>query len=308
MSDRLRLILDVDTGTDDALALAYAVSHPDIELVAVTTVAGNIGVGQTTANTVAVLDWLGAVDVPVHRGASRPLARPHRDAIYFHHEGGLGGARLQPSARPMGRDRGPAAIIRLSFEYPGELTLVCAGPLTNLAIALNVEPSLVDRLAGVVVMGGAYSVPGNTTPSSEFNILVDPEAALQVFAAPFKSLIAVGLDVTERVFLHRGDWDAVAGKHSLPPSAGLLGEVGRFAFQDLSRDRFALHDPLAVQVSLMPDLVHVEPSEISIDVEGETVGQTRVVGHGQVHVAVDVEHERAASDFRSVVGLPQQTS
>jgi inosine-uridine nucleoside N-ribohydrolase len=307
VSDRVRLVLDVDTGTDDALALAYAVSHPDIELVAVTTVAGNIGVEQTTANTLAVLDWLGADDVPVHRGASRPLARPHRDAIYFHHEGGLGGARLQPSRRQIGRDRGPAAIVRLSYEHPGELTLVCAGPLTNLAIALNVEPTLVDRLAGVVVMGGAYAVPGNTTPSSEFNILVDPEAALQVFAAPFKSLIAVGLDVTEQVFLHRGDWNVVAGEHALPPSAGLLGEVGRFAFQHLSRDRFALHDPLAVQVSLMPDLVRVEPSEISIDAVGETAGQTRVVGQGQVHVAVEVEGERAARDFRSIVGLPQQT-
>ncbi len=307
MSDRLRLILDVDTGTDDALALAYAISHPDVELVAVTTVAGNTGIDLTTANTLAVLDWLGAHEVPVHRGASRPLARPHRDAIYFHHEGGLGGARLDSSSRQEGRDRGPAAIIRLSREFPGELTLVCAGPLTNLAIALNVEPSLVDRLAAVVVMGGAYTVPGNTTPSSEFNILVDPEAALQVFAAPFKSLIAVGLDVTEQVFLHRGDWDAVSGEHALPPAAGLLGEVGRYAFQDLSRDRFALHDPLAVQVALMPDLVRVEASEVSVESEGEIIGQTRVAGPGHVNVAVDVESDRAASDFRSVVGLPPQT-
>lgn len=306
MSDRLRLILDVDTGTDDALALAYAVSHPRIELVAVTTVAGNIGIDLTTANTLAVLDFLGAHDVPVHRGASRPLARPHRDAIYFHHEGGLGGARLEPSARPQGRDRGPAAIIRLSHEYPGELTLVCAGPLTNLAIALNVEPSLVERLAAVVVMGGAYSVPGNTTPSSEFNILVDPEAAAQVFSARFKSLFVVGLDVTEQVFLHRGDWDAVSGGHAHPPAAGLLGEVGRFAFQDLARDRFALHDPLAVQVGLLPDLVRVEPSEISIDTEGETIGQTRVVGPGQVNIAIHVDSDRAAADYRSVVGLPPQ--
>lgn len=307
MSDRLRLILDVDTGTDDALALAYAVSHPQIELVAVTTVAGNIGIDLTTANTLAVLDWLGAHDVPVHRGASRPLARPHRDAIYFHHEGGLGGARLKPSSRQEGRDRGPAAIIRLSHEFPGDLTLVCAGPLTNLAIALNVEPSLVDRLASVVVMGGAYAVPGNTTRSSEFNILVDPEAAVQVFEAPFKSLIVVGLDVTEQVFLHRGDWDAVAGEHSHPPAAGLLGEVGRFAFEDLSRDRFALHDPLAVQVGLMPDLVRVEPSAISIEAEGETIGQTRVVGPGRVNVAVDVDSDRATTNFRSVVGLPPQS-
>ena len=134
------VILDVDTGTDDALALAYAVASPRIDLVAVTTVAGNVDVEKTTANTLAVLDWLGAGDVPVHRGASRPLVRPHRDAIYFHDEGGLGGAQLPPSTRSIGADRGPAALIRLARQRPGELTLVTLGPLTNLAIALNVEP------------------------------------------------------------------------------------------------------------------------------------------------------------------------
>ena len=112
MTERVPVILDVDTGTDDALALAYAVMSPRIDLIAATTVAGNVDVEKTTANTLAVLDWLGAPDVPVHRGASRPLVRPHRDAIYFHDEGGLGGAHLPPSPRSIGADRGPAALIR----------------------------------------------------------------------------------------------------------------------------------------------------------------------------------------------------
>src|SRR3954451_25494874 len=176
------IILDVDTGTDDALALAFAVASPDVDLVAVTTVAGNVDVERATANSLAVLEWLGAGDVPVHRGASRPLVRPHRDASYFHDEGGLGGARLPTSMRSVGVDRGPAALIRLARQRPGELTLVALGPLTNLAIALNVEPSLPKLLKSVVIMGGAYTVPGNTTPAAEFNILVDPEAADQVFA------------------------------------------------------------------------------------------------------------------------------
>src|SRR5215212_1677322 len=188
------LILDVDTGTDDALALAYAHANPNIELVAATTVAGNIGVELATANTLAVLDFVGASSVPVHRGASHPLSRSHRDAIYFHHENGIGGAQIPASSREIGLDRGPAAMIRLARQRPGEITLVCLGPLTNLAIALNVEPGITELLAGVTLMGGAYNVPGNTTPAAEFNILVDPEAAEQVFAAPFKRLIAVGLD------------------------------------------------------------------------------------------------------------------
>jgi inosine-uridine nucleoside N-ribohydrolase len=155
VSEPVPLILDVDTGTDDALALAYAVESPAIDLVAVTTVAGNVGVDRTTANTLAVLDWLGATAVPVHRGASRPLCRPHRDAMYFHDEGGLGGARLPAAIREIGHDRGPAATIRLARQRPGELTLVTLGPLTNLAIALNVEPGLPDLFKAVVVMGGA---------------------------------------------------------------------------------------------------------------------------------------------------------
>lgn len=203
MTERERVVLDVDTGTDDALALAFVTRDPRVDLLAVTTVAGNIGVEQATANTLDVLDWLGAKGVPVHRGASRPLVRPHQDAAYFHDEGGLGGARLPRSTRETGPDRGPAAMIRLARQFPGEITLICLGPLTNLAIALNVEPTLADRLKAVVLMGGAYTVPGNTTPAAEFNILVDPEAAQQVFAAPFKQLISVGLDVTQKVSLTR---------------------------------------------------------------------------------------------------------
>ena len=234
VTEQVPVILDVDTGTDDALALGYAVASPRTELVAVTTVAGNVGVEKTTANTLAVLDWLGAGDVPVHRGASRPLVRPHRDAVYFHDEGGLGGctaSAVDTFCRGRPRARGSHSPCRLR---PRELTLVTLGPLTNLAIALNVEPNLPELLKSVVVMGGAYSVPGNTTPAAEFNILVDPEAAEQVFTARFPTLTTVGLDVTERVALTRDDWDAVnAALNHFLPSATLLREVGKFAFSRL---------------------------------------------------------------------------
>src|SRR5688500_8099753 len=204
------VILDVDTGVDDALALALAVRWSRVELIAVATVAGNVDVEQATRNTLTVLDWFGATDVPVHRGASRPLARPLITATHFHGEDGLGDANLPPSQRAIGTDRGPAAMIRLARARPGELTLVCVGPLTNLAIALNVEPSLPDLVAGVVIMGGAFWVPGNITPAAEFNICVDPDAAAQVFdAAPrFKHLTAIGLDVSHQTALTRADWRA----------------------------------------------------------------------------------------------------
>jgi purine nucleosidase len=304
VSERIPLVLDVDTGTDDALALAYAIASPEIELVAITTVAGNVDVEKTTANTLSVLDWLGAGDVSVHRGASRPLVRPHRDAIYFHDEGGLGGARLPTSTRSIGPDRGPAALIRLARQRPGELTLVALGPLTNLAIALNVEPRLPELLKSVVIMGGAYSVPGNTTPTAEFNILVDPEAANQVFAASFPTLTAVGLDVTEQVALTRDDWNAVNTGSSLPRTATLLREVGGSAFSKLGRDQFALHDPLSVAVAIDPSLIVVRELAIAVDTVEPELGRTRITRPGTVRVAASVDSMRALEEFRRTVGLP----
>jgi inosine-uridine nucleoside N-ribohydrolase len=304
VTEQVSLILDVDTGTDDALALAYAVASPRIDLVAVSTVAGNVDIEKTTANTLAVLDWLGAEDIPVHRGASRPLVRPHRDAIYFHDEGGLGGAQLPPSRRSIGADRGPAALVRLARLRPGELTLVTLGPLTNLAIALNVEPTLPELLKAVVVMGGAFTVPGNTTPAAEFNILVDPEAAEQVFSAPFPSLTVVGLDVTEQVALTRDDWEAVNVDSSLPPTARLLREVGAFAYSRLGRDQFSLHDPLSVAVAIDPTLIEVQELEIAVDAIEPERGRTKIVGPGTIRVAVSVEAQRALGEFRRTVELP----
>lgn len=304
MSERVPIFLDVDTGTDDALALAYAVASPRIDLVAVATVAGNVDVEKTTANTLSVLDWLGGENIPVHRGASRPLVRPHRDARNFHHEGGLGGAQLPPSTRSVGADRGPAALIRLARQNPGVLTLVTLGPLTNLAIALNVEPALPELLKSVVVMGGAFTVPGNTTPAAEFNILVDPEAAEQVFNAPFPNITAVGLDVTQRVALTRDDWDAVNAGGSLAPSASLLREVGNFAFSELGRDQFSLHDPLAVAVASDATLVDVRELAIAVDTVEPDRGRTRILGPGTVRVAMSVDAKRALEEFRRTVRLP----
>jgi purine nucleosidase len=261
-------------------------------------------VEKTTANTLSVLDWLGAEVIPVHRGASRPLVRPHRDASYFHGEWGLGGAQLPASTRAVGADRGPAAIIRLARQRPGELTLVALGPLTNVAIALNVEPRLPELLKSVVIMGGAFAVPGNTTPAAEFNILVDPEAADQVFSAPFPTMTAVGLDVTQQVALTRGDWDAVNADSTLPRPASLLREVGKSAFSKLGRDQFSLHDPLSVAVAIDPTLIAIRELAIFVDTVEPELGRTRIAGPGSVRVAASVDSERALEDFRRTVGLP----
>jgi purine nucleosidase len=305
VSAAIPLILDVDTGTDDALALAYAVESPDIDLIAATTVAGNVDVEQATANTLAVLDWLGASDVPVHRGASRPLVRSHRDARHYHGELGLGGAKFERSSRQEGADRGPAAIIRLARQRPGEITVVALGPLTNLAIALNVEPTLPELLKAVVLMGGAYKVPGNASPAAEFNIYADPEAAAQVFAAPFRDLTAVGLDVTEKVDISRELWDAVEAHPEIAPPVWLLKQVLGFGFTELGRERLVMHDPLAVAVTLNPELVQTEDATIDVETNDEEPGRTRIVGPGSVHVALEVDAARAVADLRQRLGLTE---
>ena len=308
MTAPMPLILDVDTGMDDALALAYAVASPVIELVAVTTVAGNVNVELATANTLRVLDWLGAAQVPVHRGASRPLTRTHRDASYFHGASGLGAADLPASRRDVGPDRGPAAIIRLARGRPGEITLVCVGPLTNLAIALNVEPNLPELLKSIVLMGGAYHVPGNVTAFAEFNIFVDPEAAAQVFATRFASLTAVGLDVTLQVALPSQDWDAIVCAVEPDPAADILRGIGKQTFQLLGRNEFPLHDPLATMVAVNPDLVRTEDVAVGVALDEPECGRTKVGGPGDVKVATAVDAAAALEEFRRTVGLPTATT
>lgn len=298
---RTPVILDVDTGIDDALALGLAVCSPEIELVAVTTLAGNADVTRTTANTLAVLDWLGASKVPVHRGASRPLTRQHRDAASVHGTHGLGTAALPQSDREVGRDRGPAAIIRLAGERPGEMTLVCVGPLTNLAIALNVEPALPRLLRRVVVMGGAYRVPGNVTPHAEFNIYVDPEAAAQVFATEFADLIVIGLDVTHQTALTRQTWERAAERADR--RSRLVVEVCRWSLLDRGQSAVYLHDPLALAVALDSALVTPERGNVEVVLEGEERGKTRVVAGDLARIAVAVDVERFLGLFEARLGL-----
>ncbi len=302
-SGGLPVIIDVDTGIDDALALAFAVDSGGLDLVAVTTVAGNIDVYRATTNTLNVLSFLGRGDVPVHRGATHPLARPHRAASHVHGEDGLGGADLPTSSRRPEVAPGPATIVRLARERAGEMTLVAVGPLTNLAIALNVEPRIAELIPRVVVMGGAYHVPGNVTPHAEFNVWEDPEAAAQVFAAGFDDLTLIGLDVTTRVGLSRETWREIGQASTRTRAAELALRIGRMSFEDRGLEQMYLHDPLAVAVALDPTLVTVELDEVDVVTMGEQEGRTRPVGSGRVRVATGVDSNRFVEQFHEVLGV-----
>lgn len=301
-SARIPIVLDVDTGLDDALALILAVRDPEVDLVAVTTLAGNVNVWKATANTLAVLDELGASDVPVHRGASRPLVEPPFDASNIHGVTGLGEAALRQSARDVGPDRGPAAIIRLAKARPGEITLVCTGPLTNLAIALNVEPDLPNLLKRVVVMGGAFRVPGNTRPWAEFNMLLDPDAAKQVFEAEWPDLTAIGLDVTHQTIISRPQWERLQQGETV--ESALATAITRYTFETRGLDQFYLHDPLALGVAIDPTLVSSEAGAIEMVIQGPERGRTVFnAGTGTTQVAFDVASDRFLSRFSRALGV-----
>jgi purine nucleosidase len=304
----VRVIMDVDTGVDDALAMALAVRHPDVTLEAVITVAGNVGLDLTTRNTLRVLDWLGAVDVPVAAGADRPLAGAVIDAGHWHGVDGLGGATL-PESRRQAQDDGVGYLIELVMAAPGELTLVCTGPLTNIALALGRRPALAESVREVVLMGGAARLPGNVTPVAEFNIYADPQAAAIVFQQAWR-VTMVGLDVTNQVHLTRAERDALAGHTS--PEAVLVREVTRHLYDLRQVDAMALHDPLAVAVAIQPDLVTTIEREVHVETRGEhTLGQTVVdlrpfapaARPTQTRVAMEVDVARFRAFFDRTLGF-----
>lgn len=189
-----KIILDCDPGIDDALAITFAVGCPDLDLLGITSVAGNVGLDLTTSNAQRVCEFIGASGVPVTPGSAAPLLRPPIDARLVHGDSGLGGARLPaPAARPAGGHAVDYLIEEIKAA-PGEITLVAIGPLTNVALAVHREPRLAGLVRDFVIMGGSAG-RGNVTPAAEFNIAADPEAAAIVFRAGW-TVTMVGLDVT----------------------------------------------------------------------------------------------------------------
>ncbi|HEV2065201.1 MAG TPA: nucleoside hydrolase [Thermomicrobiales bacterium] len=300
------MLVDVDTGIDDAIALAYLVAR-GTDIRAVTTVAGNVPIDVATENTLRVLDLLGASDIPVHRGASRPLVAPYQDAVHVHGGNGLGGAQLPGSRKGEQALAGPAAIIAAAAEHAGDLDILTLGPLTNLAIAINVRPEVIGQVRRVTVMGGAFAVKGNVTPHAEFNIYVDPDAANQVFNAGFRDIAAVGLDITHQTVLSRELWRSIP--EGAGGGAGLVRDVLRRTFVDRDMTGAYMHDPLAAAVALDPSLATGDTCGVTVDRDGERRGRTVPAG-GDTGVTVyrAVVASRFQRDLSESLGLPPDDS
>src|SRR5215467_5939723 len=191
-----KVIIDCDPGIDDALALVFAHGHPDLEIRGITTVAGNVDLGKTTANALRVRDYVGMRNVPVVAGSPGPLLRPVLDARDVHGDSGLGAASLPASSSGPADGHAVDFLATAIAAEPGEVTLIAVGPLTNIALAVRRYPRLVAQVRDFVIMGGS-ACQGNVTPAAEFNIAADPEAAAIVFGAGW-TVTMVGLDVTEQ--------------------------------------------------------------------------------------------------------------
>jgi inosine-uridine nucleoside N-ribohydrolase len=268
---RPSIILDCDPGHDDAIAMVVAARHTD--LLGITTVAGNAPLEATTRNAIIVRDLLG-IDVAVHAGATRPLVAPARHADYVHGESGLDGADLpEPSGPPASHDA-VAFIIDTCRSTEG-VWLVPTGPLTNIALALRTAPDLVDRIAGISLMGGGTF--GNRTAVAEFNIWADPEAAAMVFEYGGR-LIMSGLDVThtfqatpQRIEAVR----ALPGKFATVIADLFVFFSGTYVERHYDMRGAAVHDPLAVLALTHPDLFERTSAHVVVETAGvHTVGQT----------------------------------
>lgn len=300
-----KIIIDTDPGVDDAMAIFFALRSPELEVIGLTTIFGNVHTDLATTNALRLLEIAGRPDIPVAKGADDPLGGRFGGPVPFvHGDDGQGNAFLPP---PAGRAVGQAAalfIIEQAMAAPGEITLVPIGPLTNIALALRLEPRLAQWVREVVLMGGNALGPGNATPAAEANIHNDPEAADIVFGAPWQ-VTMVGLDVTHKVVMsdqHLALYGAIQnplGRHI----ARIVPHYRNFFHDSYGLEGIFVHDSSAIAYLIDPSLFKVERWPMRVDTgQGLSRGKTlpalgeRLLppweGRPPVNVCVEVDAAR----------------
>lgn len=265
--------IDCDTGVDDAVALLVAHRLEALEIVGLSTVAGNVALDKTTRNTLAVCDLAGA-DYPVHPGAAKPWLQAYADASAFHGADGLGGAVLPAPERSAEKSPMWDALFDAAQRHPGTLTLVATGPLTNAATALAKYPQLTSLLARIVLMGGA-AVGGNRTPCAEYNIFADPDAAQAVFRSSVP-LVMCGLDVTHQAYLTPAELDALCEKDTAVTRFVRAATAGALRFNmSAGLGGLCLHDVCPLLYLAQPELFGGEMAGVFVETRGKlTRGKT----------------------------------
>lgn len=279
----MKLIVDTDMGIDDAIALLMLLDRPEVEIEAITTVAGNISLDQATHNVGVVLDVANGPAIPFYRGCARPLL-PYEpeDAAGIHGPDGLGGAGQVETRRRAEAEHASPALVRLVRENPGQITLLVLGPLTNVALALRLDPELPQKLKRLVVMGGAVDGRGNTTSTTEFNIGFDPEAAKIVFAAAGQvpdGLWLVPWETSLAYALPFAAWyTMIAGDQPVARFVRQMTAHLKQVLEAIDHTAFSWPDPLAAAVAISPALVTAQEHRfVEVEVgQGLARGQTIV--------------------------------
>lgn len=309
MDDRIPLLIDTDPGVDDALALLMAFGDTRHRLLGLTIAAGNVGLRHTVANALKLCEVAG-VDVPVYAGCPVPLVHPAEDAAYVHGHDGFGDTGYAPAARRAEDEHAALAIIRLAREHAGRLLLVTLGPLTNLALALRLDPELPSRVARLVVMGGAVTGQGNTSIPAEFNIAFDPEAADVVFRAFPMAEVVDWEAVLRHGFAHR-DFEAWLAWGD--QRARFYDGISRFtrAWSEGKRgEHWHSADALAMAAALQPDGVRrAETRYLGVELEGRlSRGATLVDWQGRsgrpanARIVLDYDQARFEAQIRAALG------
>lgn len=279
MSEPRKIIIDTDPGQDDAAAIMLALGSPELDILGITTVAGNVPLALTSRNARIILEFCARPDVKVFAGADKPVARPLITAEHVHGKTGLDGPELHDPQMPLQQQHAVDFIIEtLKREPAGTVTLCTLGPLTNIATALEKAPEIAGRVRELVMMGGGFFEGGNITPAAEFNIYVDPEAAAAVFKSGIP-IVMMPLDVTHKVLTLKSRVAKLREIGSRPAIAlvEMLDFFERFDIEKYGSDGGPLHDPTVIAYLLKPELFAGRDCNVEVETASPlTVGMTVV--------------------------------
>ena len=312
MTDKLPLLIDTDPGVDDALALLMAFADERHDVVGLTVAAGNVGLGYTVRNALKLCEIAGRQDAPVFAGAPDPLVHPAEDAAHVHGRDGFGDVDLPLATRAVEAEHAALAILRLSHQYAGELLLVALGPLTNIALALKLDPTLPQRVKRMLVMGGAINGHGNITPVAEFNIAFDPEAAHIVFTS-FPHIDVADWEATvSHGLLHRDVEQWLTADNDKARFYELISRQTRLWSEDSRGERWYAADALAMAWALQPEgALQLEKRPLSVELAGVRTRGATVVDWNRQTGAPDnttllIGYDQACFEqqVRRALGLP----
>jgi purine nucleosidase len=284
MSEPRKIIIDTDPGQDDAAAIMLALGSPELDVLGITTVAGNVPLSRTSTNARIILEFCSRPDVRVFAGADKPIARPLVTAEHVHGKTGLDGPELHEPTMPLEEQHAVDFIIdTLKREPSGTVTLCTLGPLTNIAAALHKAPEIAGRVRELVMMGGGFFEGGNITPAAEFNIYVDPEAAAAVFRSAIP-IVMMPLDVTHKVLTLKNRVAKLREIGSRPAIAlvEMLDFFERFDIEKYGSDGGPLHDPTVIAYLLKPELFSGRACNVEVETASPLTAGMTVVDWWQV--------------------------